>query len=731
MLRGGLFVDLYAVVRQGLRASVESYSIKKLEPFFAFSRDVPLPDVGPVKRSLEAALECCVPGQPPEISEEWRNVVEVYNRDDCLSALALRRWLERCREESIANGNLIERPLAKDPNASGARNEKNEATRALREQLLSNVPEDAALRTPAEQARFLLANLLDFHWREEKVAWWEFHRLVRLPEEDLADERLALTALKFQETVGGKKVPIQRYTFPAQECDIDEGDELYLPEPLGVRTKLGTVEGIDCGRGTVDIKKTGKTADIHPTAVFAHKVIGTEEIAGSLQRLGEAVAANGMEAFGDLRAAWDLLLKNPPRLNADSKGLVPQGGEDTVDLARRLGLELNRGVLPIQGPPGAGKTFTGARMIVALVKVGRRVGITAVSHRVIRNLLDEVLEAAREEGCAVSCGHKVSGTPEANGAVREFRDNEVALEALRDRKIQVLGGTAWLWSREDAAASLDALFIDEAGQLSLANALAVAPAARDLVLLGDPRQLEQPKKGSHPDGAEVSALEHLLGACLTVPPDRGVFLEQTRRLHPSICEFTSEVFYENRLRPHVSTASNLILAGAVNGPGLWFLPVAHEGNQNSAPEEIEAIANLLRQALQGNPSWSESRERKTLSAEDVLIVAPYNAQVAGLEKRLAGMKIGTVDRFQGQEAPLVIVSMTSSSAENAPRGMEFLYSLNRLNVATSRAKCACVLVASPRLFEPACRTPRQMQLANALCRYRELATVLPTFGPGK
>ena len=306
------------------------------------------------------------------------------------------------------------------------------------------------------------------------------------------------------------------------------------------------------------------------------------------------------------------------------------------------------------------------------------------------------------------------------------KKNEDAWAALRAGRTNVVGGTSWLWTPEAAFEAVDVLFIDEAGQMGLADVLAVSQAAKSLVLIGDPQQLERPLKGSHPEGAEKSALEHLLGDHKTIPPDRGFLLPRTWRLHPKICQFTSELFYEERLESEVLTHSR-VLEGhpLVKGAGLWFAPVEHEGNRNSSAEEVEVVARIVKGLLRPEVKWFYGAgHQRRLKEEDILIVAPYNAQVADLSARLGKMKIGTVDKFQGQEEAVVIYSMTTSSPEDAPRGMEFLYSLNRLNVATSRAKTAVILVGSPKLFEPECRTPRQMQLANALCAYREMALVV-------
>jgi uncharacterized protein len=417
------------------------------------------------------------------------------------------------------------------------------------------------------------------------------------------------------------------------------------------------------------------------------------------------------------------LLRRPPRLAGGGSTLL-HDGESTVDGAKRIAGLLNDSVLAIQGPPGAGKTFAGARMMCELIQQGKKVGITAVSHKVIRNLLNEVVSAAQESGIAdLRCIQKVSEKPDENAPGITFAtDNAGPLAALRSGA-QVVAGTAWLWSREDYFEAVDVLFVDEAGQMSLANVLAIAQAAKSLVLLGDPQQLDQPQKGSHPDGAEVSALEHLLNGARTIPPDKGLFLERTWRLHPAICEFTSEVFYEGRLNSRDGLERQCVTGHPwLSGSNLWFFSVQHEGNQNSAPEEVECIATLVESLLRPGVNWVDDKgQTRALQMEDILIVAPYNAQVSDLMTRIPQARIGTVDKFQGQQAPVVIYSLTTSSPEDAPRGMEFLYSLNRLNVATSRAQAMVIIVGSPLLLEPECKSPRQMQLANALCRYAELA----------
>jgi predicted RecB family nuclease len=713
LLREKRFVDLFAVVRQGLRASVESYSIKRLEPLYGYVREASLPDANQALAQVQRLLEL---GDASDLGDDERRVVEAYNRDDCQSTWRLRDWLEYVRASAISEGEAVERPALLDAEPPPALSARQLKIAALVERLTLEVPDDPEERTEEQQGRWILANCLDWHRREKKVSWWEYFRLGDLPAEDLIGERAGLGSLEFVAAVGGTtKAPVHRYRFPPQETEIRGGEDVCA---VG-GAKLGCVEDISFGDGWVDVKKRRDSADLHPEALFAHNDVNTNILADALLRIGEYVADQGLECGGPYQAARDLLLRHVPRVGGQSLNLE---NETTLAAALRLALALDGGVMPIQGPPGSGKTYTGARMIIEMVKAGLRVGVTANSHKVIRNLLDEVCRAADEIGTDLTCIQKVSEEATDEPRLRFTTDNVTCLSALHD-DCHVAGGTAWFWTRPDVLDTVDVLFVDEAAQMSLANVLAVSQAAKTIVLLGDPQQLDQPTQGTHPDGVDTSALDHVLDGHQTISNDRGLFLEETWRLHPTICAFTSELFYEGRLRPRPGLELQEIRStSALFGAGLRYLPVPHTGNQSSSPEEAKVVQNLVNDFLASNPTWinREGLERP-LTLADVLIIAPYNAQVFELQVRLAGARIGTVDKFQGQEAPLVIYSMTTSSHADAPRGMEFLYSLNRLNVATSRAQCLCVLVASPTVFEADCRTPEQMRLANAYCRYLELA----------
>ncbi len=721
-LRDGVFVDLYAVVKKALRAGVESYSIKKLEPFYGLVREVDLKKVSRLLRAVEYAI---AKGDAGSLTEEVRESVRGYNRDDCVSAMRLRDWLEELRVEAARHeGRDIPRPAPPLERPAEKLDERLARIRAVAEALTAGLPLE---RNRSEEAQWILAQVLEWHRREEKVDWWEYFRLNEATDEELLEEPAGIAKLAFEcrvETTK-KKVVVDRYRFPPQETEFEEGDEAYAPRSDKV-SSFAKVEAIDLEQRTLDLRKSAPRAETHPTSLFRHERVRNEEAVEALLRLGEFVRDHGIDSPGRYRAARDLLLRKNPRLVPGE--VLRRAGEGTVASARRVGLVLDGGVLAIQGPPGAGKTFAGARMIVDLVRAGRKVGVTAVSHKVIRNLLQEVVRAGAAEGVPVRCMHRVrdvSKTPPPAG-IDEETDTGRALEAIAARTYDVVGGTAWVWPREAVAEAIDVLFVDEAGQMSLANVLACAQAARSLVLLGDPQQLEQPQKASHPLGSEVSALEHLLEGEETMPEERGLFLGETWRLHPAICAFTSDLFYEGKLRARAGLERQAIVGPtAFAGAGLVFVPVEHEGNQNRAREEAERVAEIVKELTAPGMGWVDAEGvERALGLEGILIVAPYNAQVAEIAGRVPGGRVGTVDRFQGQEAPVVVYSMTASSAGDAPRGMEFLFSRNRLNVATSRARCLCVVVGSGRLVEVECRTPGEMRRVNGVCGYLERARVI-------
>lgn len=704
LLRRRKFIDLYRVVSEGVRVSEPSYSIKNMEVFYMPKRE------GEVKTA----------GQSVVVYENWRKLqdpallaeIEDYNRIDCVSTLLLRDWLLTIRPKTAAWFSAADAAAQEDEKAED-RKAAEQRTTAMH----------AALMRCGTAGTAALADLLEFHRREDKpVHWAMFDRQYR-PEDELIDDAECLGGLH---DVGVPPAPIKQsfiYTFgfPAQDFKLRDEDKPLLSETL---LPAGEVVEIDEKARRIQLKRSKKSGALPARfSLLPPKPIGSTVLRDAIFRVAEAASRNS----GAYRAVRDLLEKTPPRLSGGANLAALQG--DEVARTTAAVSALDQSYLVIQGPPGAGKTYTSGRAIVALLKAGKRIGVASNSHKAINNLLAEV------EAVALALGFNVRGIKKSSKE-NQFFAGVMIKNSTENSDIaghQLIAGTAWLFARPDLDQHVDYLFVDEAGQVSLANIVAMGTSARNLVLVGDQMQLGQPMKGAHPGKSGSSSLEFVLEQMPTVPPHLGIFLPTSRRLHPAVCGFISAAFYEDRLEPAPGNdVQRLVLSSsphdALKSAGLSFVEVRHEGCAQRSDEEASAVKAIVESLLKQR--WIDrDGVEQPVGLEDILVVTPYNMQVANLEAVLpAGTKIGTVDKFQGQEAPVVVLSMTTSSAEEMPRDHEFLFSRNRLNVGISRAQGLAVIVASPRLLEVPCQTIEQVQLVNALC-WAEAYARAPSAGP--
>lgn len=447
--------------------------------------------------------------------------------------------------------------------------------------------------------------------------------------------------------------------------------------------------------------------------------IGDAVLRAAIYRYAEAIAGGG----DGIRytALTDILRKVAPRLRDHSAGspIIPDDADLLAASVEALG-RLSDSYLLVQGPPGAGKTYTSSHAICALLGQGKRVGVASNSHKAINNLLASVERVATEQALRFR-GIKKSTTEDQYLNGSGFIDDTTANDVAASPGYRLIAGTAWLFARPEFDQTLDYLFIDEAGQVSLANVVAMGVSSRNIVLVGDQMQLAQPIQGTHPGGSGLSALAHLLGDLATVPTDRGIFLPETRRMHPDICRFISEAVYDGRLHSAEGMDRQRLVLDRDADPealaptGIRFVPVEHEGCAQKSPAEALRLKQTY-EAVIGQRWIDEDGVEHKIRPKDVLVVTPYNMQVNLLQSTLpAGALVGTVDKFQGQEAAVVLISMTTSSGDDLPRQIEFLYSRNRLNVAISRARCLTVIFANLRLLEIPCATIEQMCLVNTLC----------------
>jgi len=730
LLRRQVFVDLYKVTRQALRTSHEGHSLKDVRQFF-----MPAPasasDVATAGDSIVAFAEWQLAKK-----QEMLDAIERYNEEDCVSTLRLRDWLLERRAEAIAKFG-VEIPWLPVPDAAKKPVvQPVDENAELRAALLTHVghgfsrassgkaeasPDTNAVPEPEASAGGLLAGLLDYHRREDKPEWWEYFARFEASMQELMDDAGAIVGLK----PAGEPIPPVKparswtypLTFPDQEHGFDVGDK---PLDLETARGTGTIATANHDEQQVALRIDAKPGAVRlPIVIVAGKPITSDKQAEAVRRAAEHFAQLGFDADGPYRAVADLLLRRPPRIYGRAPGGVIQTMEpgEQTEMVRAL----DRSALVVQGPPGSGKTRTAAVMIYSAVAAGKRVGVAAFSHRAIHNLLEQVEKMAKRVDFRFLGLKKSSdGRPDSVFTGRNISSESDLKKCLASPALLV-AGTPFFFPHV-ATDTFDYLFIDEAGQLSLGDVVAIGGAAKNLVLLGDPQQLPQITHGMHPDGAGASVLEHYLNGESTVPPERGLFLDRTYRMHPDVCRFVSALSYDGRLQADELCTLQNVESDGLSGTGLRFLPVEHRGNARRSVEEADIVAREVRELLRSGRFTDRMGVPRQIVPADILIVAPYNMQRRCLRERLpAGVEVGTVDKFQGREAAVVFFSMATSSADDLPRGVEFLFNRNRLNVAVSRARCLSVLVASPRLLDVRCATLEQMAQVNGVCRFLEEA----------
>jgi uncharacterized protein len=703
LLRRHKLVDLFKVVREAVRVSEPSYSLKNIEVFY-----LDRARAGPVTTAGESII----------IYERFRRLGnkaflaenEAYNKLDCQSLCGCRDWLVSLRPA----GTPWPAEIAPEQINPAGEQRRLEAEARAAAHITALTAGCAAQDRPWRE---LLAYLLEFHRREAKPKYWAMFTRQEMSDEELIDDPECIGVLQTDPArppYPEKKSMVYSFAFPPQDFKMRLGDEVLR---AGTLEPCGEVFALEEDARRISVKLGPKWSRIADGASLIPKgPLGDDVLRGAIYRYAETVIAGDTVRY---TALTDIMKKTAPRLHGRAPGtpIVPDGADLVAGSVAAL-KQLDNSYMLIQGPPGTGKTYTSSHAVVALLKDGKRIGIASNSHKAINNLLKYVEAVAREQRVRFNGIKKSSNEEQFFGGtfITDTLDNDAASQGGH----QLIAGTAWLFARPELDQALDYLFIDEAGQVSLANVLAMGVSAKNLVLVGDQMQLSQPIQGAHPGGSGISGLEHLLGGFATVPPDQGIFLAITFRMHPDICRFISDAVYDGRLVSDGSAKQQRIETGvggdvALAPAGIRFVSVEHAGFAQRCPPEAQRLKQTY-QVLLGKTWIDQTGKHRTVTGEDILVVTPYNMQVNHLRDILpARARVGTVDKFQGQEAAIVLISMTTSSGSDMPRNIEFLYSRNRLNVAISRARCLSVIFANPRLLEIPCNTVGQMQLVNTLC----------------
>ncbi|MGE0215322.1 TM0106 family RecB-like putative nuclease [Mycolicibacterium sp.] len=716
LLREGVLVDLYPLVRKSIRVGTENYSIKSLEPLY-MGNELRDGEVTTATASITEYARYCTlrdAGRTEDAATALK-AIEEYNRYDCRSTHRLRDWLVARAIESGVPPRGPQKVTATDQPPVAA-----DPPDPVERALLKFAGDGVAPRNPEQTAAAMFAAAKGFHKREDKPFWWAHFDRVNHPVDEWADSAGVFIAEDHEIVEDWHQPPRarkpQRHVRLYGEIAIGElTREMYAlydpPSPPGLsddpeRRAFGSVTVLDCDdpdtpTWVVIAEKQPKGGDVFtqvPFALTPCQPFNTKPLQESVAATAAHVAAGLPRLPAD--AVTAVLVREPPR--TVSGGPLPRTGSLVADITAAL-LDLDSSYLAVHGPPGTGKTFTTAQVIATLVNAHHwRIGVVAQSHAVVENLFRGLLAAGVD-------GAQVGKKPHTGSAgwTELGRDDFPGFIARDDGC--VVGGTAWDFANDTKipTAALDLLVIEEAGQFSLANTIAVARAARNLLLLGDPQQLPQVSQGTHPEPVDVSALEWLVDGHNTLPPERGYFLDRSYRMHPDVCRAVSRLSYDDRLTSQDAVTAARRLDGVT--PGVRELVVDHDGNATDSPEEADAIVTAIGTLL--GTTWTDEDGARPLTAHDILVVTPYNAQVLLLRGRLdeAGLsdvRAGTVDKFQGQEAPVVFVSMTASSIDDVPRGITFLLNRNRLNVAVSRAMYLAVVVRSAQLTEYLPGTPQ-------------------------
>lgn len=712
LLREGVLVDLYPLVRKSIRVGTENYSLKSLEPLYmgAQLRDG---DVTTATDSITQYGRYCTlraEGRDDDAALVLKQI-EDYNLYDCVSTRKLRDWLiNRAIECSVP-------PLGAQP---VGRDTTPEPEDHLARTLRRFAGDDE--RDPRQQAVAMIAAARGYHRREDKPFWWGHFDRLNHPVEEWSDGAGVFIADTARVEVDWHTPPRARkpqrwVRLTGAMASGELSREMYAlyepPAPPGLtddpeRRAFGSVQVLEADDPSAPTEvlvcerepKAGGTFHQLPFALTPGPPIRTTALQNSIEATAAQIA-EGLPRLPD-NAVIDILLRRPPRTRS-GRGL-PQGEAPKQDLITSALLDLDASYLAVHGPPGTGKTFTSAAVIARLVNEQHwRVGVVAQAHAVVENLFRDIITA----GVPAEAVAKKPHGDNARWTELSEKDYPDFLDRHADTGC-VIGGTAWDFANPARIppGSLDLLVVEEAGQYSLANTIAVAPAARNLLLLGDPQQLPQVSQGTHPEPVDTSALGWLVDSHHTLPTELGYFLDCSYRMHPAVCAAVSRLSYDNRLR----SVDDVTTARRLDGqdPGVHVLLVDHDGNATDSPEEAEAIVAEIQRVL--GADWTDERGTVPLGQQHVLVVTPYNAQVVTMRRYLdaAGLtevRVGTVDKFQGQQAPVVFISMVASSVDDVPRGISFLLNRNRLNVAVSRAKYAAVLVRSAALTEYLPSTP--------------------------
>lgn len=732
LIKDDVLIDLYPVVTRSMTVGSPSYSLKKLEPIYMESARDEDGVTNAADSVAEYALYCELrdAGMAEEANKKLQEIAD-YNEYDCVSTLELHKWLLKeahklgVKPATIEDSEADKVDITPDP---------------LYDNLVEKIDPDRTQRTNDEVAVALTAAAIDYHRRENKSFWWDHYARLSAPLSDWQDTKDVCMVdscvivddwSQLKETSPWiRTLDVRGVAGPGTTLDANDGVFLIYSEdafelepsksPLDRRTSEGTITEV-LGEGHYRITESRKADsdnyDRTPLAISPGRPPKTAGLVAAIKEVGEEILAS-YPSF-PANAATDIVRRIAPR----GPALVRPESEEKVWEAISASLQAQENsYIAVQGPPGTGKTYTGSHVVADLVlNHGWKVGVVGQSHATVENMLRGIVKAGVPKELVAKRPRSSDSVGAAKARSTTTWTPKSSLETFTQQPGGwVVGGTAWDFSsiKQVPRGGLDLLVIDEAGQFSLANTLAVSVSTARLLLLGDPQQLPQVSQGIHPEPTDRSALGWLAHGAPVLPEAFGYFLEKSWRMNAAVCDVISDFAYNGKLSSH---GADRHLDGVA--PGVYSMTLNHQGNSTESVEEADAVIALVQYLL--NITWHDDGKSGPLSEfeENIIVVAPYNAQVNLIRKKLDeagldGIPVGTVDKFQGQEAAIAIVSLAASSADDAPRGIDFLLSQNRLNVSISRAKWASYVVYSKELKN---FLPHNVKDLGLLSQFIELA----------
>ena len=693
------FVDLFKVVKQGIFVSQKSYSIKDIEKYYDFKRtgDILKGDV-----SEEFYIQWM-----QKNDQQLLDKIEEYNKQDCISTFRLRKWLLRIKPQQtrwfVPEKDKIE-------------------IRPFEETLLEYREKFKNSKIKNNKIVQLLSDIIGFFQREQKPQWRLHFDRKDLSDSELIDDREVIANMKLASVFQDKKSFVYKYKFPEQEYKLKEGRKCIIANNTDPDRSdyAGKIQELDQFERSLLLRKgISKEEKKLPKVLSIGEEVMGHSIFENLNKNTYSFCDNVLNKEDGYEAIKSFINREAPKIKGIKKGeKIIKNNNFEIEIPKII-LNLQNSYIFLQGPPGSGKTYQASNAIIELLKKNKKIAVTANSHKVIHTLLERVEKLASEKKYIFKGLKK--GNPDDpdtfydGNFIKTERNERHYIAGLNDDKILLYAGTKYHLSQQFYKNKLDYLFVDEASQISVADLIALGGIAKNIILIGDQMQLGQPTQGSHPGESGYSVLDYLLEGKDTIPEDKGIFLNKTYRLHPNINSFISENFYEGRLvvdQANINRKIEYKKNSIINSEGIHTIFMNHEGRSQQSIEEFEIIKKIIDQLIGCEFTDFDNSKRK-INVDDILIVSPYNVQVNFLKERLMkGIRCGTVDRYQGMEAPIVIISMTSSSVEDLPRNKKFFFNRNRLNVAISRAQCASIILINPKLLENSPADLEEFKLIN-------------------